>query len=185
MVRRLIVIAVVVCAGLTAGADVAVAQRSTTASAAAVPLKVTIVISRHRGDKQTSRLPFELWVNAGEESSLRVMSTVPVPQTTFAAQDGKSVPTTSYQYREIGTSITCRVHDLSDGRFRFDIGIDDSQLPELKASVPGGATLPSFQAFRATTQPLLRDGQTVQHSLATDKVTGELVKVEITASVIK
>lgn len=159
------------------------------AEAVVVPLKVTVVITRHKSDKaQTvvSRLPFELWVNTGREgASLRFHSEVPVPTTTLSTDRAQVVQ--SYSNKTLQTSVTCNAQDLGNGRFRLDIGIDDAQLLPLSRPAEVGGEFPqtATQYFRATTQPVLRDGQTVQHSLATDRITGDITKVEVTLNVVK
>jgi hypothetical protein len=42
-----------------------------------------------------------------------------------------------------------------------------------------------FRSFRASFVPLLRDGQTVQYTAATDPVSGEVVKIDVTVTVLK
>ena len=44
---------------------------------------------------------------------------------------------------------------------------------------------PSFRSFRATNAMVLRSGETGQFTTATDKVTGETVKVDVTLTVVK
>jgi archaellin len=154
-----------------------------------VPLKVTVVITRQKSDKaQTvvSRLPFELWVNTGRDgASLRFHSEVAVPTSSFSTEKNQVVQ--SYSNKTLQTSVTCNASDLGNGRFRLDIGIDDAQLLPMSRPAEGTTDFPqtATQYFRATTQPVLRDGQTIQHSLATDKISGDVVKVEITLNVVK
>ncbi len=161
------------------------------AEAAVVPLKVTVVMTRYKSDKaQTvvSRLPFELWVNTGSSATIRFGSEVPVPTIIIAQGEGadkKSTPVASFTYRSIGTSVTVNAQDHGEGRYRLEVLIEDSQV------VPA-VTDPEFigprtanQSFRATAQPILRDGQTVQHSLATDRMTGDVTKIELTLNVVK
>jgi hypothetical protein len=185
MVRRGLVIVVMLCIGLVAASGVASAQPPSDKDAF-VPLKVSIAIIRLKGAKETGRLPFELWVNTGSEATLRLNTSVAVPVTgTGSDATGKAVQSTSFQMTNLGTTLTCSARDLGDGRFRLDLGIEDSQLMPVQTSAGSDSIRAPQQSFRSTTQVVLRDGQTVQHSLATDKVTGELVKVEITAHVIK
>jgi len=44
---------------------------------------------------------------------------------------------------------------------------------------------PSIQSFRANESLLLRDGQSLQFTTATDKVTGDVMKVDVTLTVVK
>jgi hypothetical protein len=43
----------------------------------------------------------------------------------------------------------------------------------------------AFRSFTMTNSMLMRDGQTVQFATATDKVTGETIRVDVTLSVVK
>jgi type II secretory pathway component GspD/PulD (secretin) len=159
------------------------------AEAAVIPLKVTVVVTRHKSDKaQTvvSRMPFEIWVNTGSSATLRFGSEVPVPTTRIASVEGseKNTPVTSFTYRSVGTSITVSAQDHGEGRYRLDVSIEDSQIIPLATGPDVGGPRTGNQSFRSATQPILRDGQTVQHSLATDIVTGDVIKAEVTLNVV-
>lgn len=161
------------------------------AEPAVVPLKVTVVMTRYKSDKaQTvvSRLPFELWVNTGSSATIRLGSDVPVPTITMVQGEGadkKSTPVASFNYRPIGTSVTVNAHDHGEGRYRLDVSIDDSQILPAATDPDLGGPRTAFQSLRTATQPILRDGQTVQHSLATDRMTGDVTKIELTLNVVK
>src|SRR4029078_5146789 len=92
------------------------------------------------------------------------------------------------QYQDVGTSIDCSVSAAQDdGRFRVEITIDDSSVygdapnPTENKPPPGN---PSFRSCRASDSMVLRDGQTSQFTTATDKVSGEIVKVDVTLTVV-
>jgi len=185
--------AIAVVAGVVMATGASHAQTPTAqqkAEAVVVPLKVTVVITRHKSDKaQTvlSRLPFELWVNTGSDATLRIGSEVPVPSTTLSKDEttNKVTPVTTFNYRSVGTSVTVNASDLGGGRFQVKVSLSDSQiLPfEIGTSLDGPRT--ANQSLQTTTAPILRDGQTVQHSLATDRVTGDVTKIEVTLNVVK
>jgi len=44
---------------------------------------------------------------------------------------------------------------------------------------------PSFRTFRSNESLLLKDGQSQQFTTATDKVTGNVVKVDVTLTILK
>lgn len=147
-----------------------------------VPLKVTVTISRFEGEKKTASLPFVMWVNTGRDGGgIRMNSDVPIPSTTTSATGEKS---TSYSYRPLGTNIDCSANAIGDGTYRLMLSVEDSQIFRGVATQPEGPRA-SFQTFRATNQPILRDGQTVQFAVATDKTTGEVVKLDVTLNVVK
>jgi hypothetical protein len=163
-----------------------------------VPLKVQIVISRYQGEKRVSSLPFTLAVNTNlNKTSLRQGSQVPITSTSYTPasgenKDAKPQPMKSYNYRAIGTNIDCSAHTLPDGRFQLDITIDDSSVysDERPEAAPvltriAGIAIPTFKSFLSTNTVILKDGQSMQYTTATDKVTGEVTKVDVTLTVLK
>ncbi len=155
-----------------------------------VSLKVTVVISRFNGERKTGSLPFTLWVNANDRNatSLRMGEEVAVPTTTFKAGDGTATPVTSYNYRRLGTSIDCSAVSQEGGRYRLDLTVDDSAVfgdAQAGLAMPATKGLPNFQSFTSITHPVLADGQTVEFTTATDKITGEQVRVQVSLEVIK
>jgi hypothetical protein len=150
-----------------------------------IPLKITIVISRVQGEKKTASLPFTLFVNTNDQrTSLRMGADVPLPMT---ASSTTNAPV-SYSYKSIGTNIDCGADTLEDGRYRLVLTVTDSQIFSDAAGGSNATTVrgvPSYQNFTSTSGLLLRDGQTVQYTTATDKLTGEVVRVEVTLNVVK
>ena len=45
--------------------------------------------------------------------------------------------------------------------------------------------IPTFKSFLSTNTVILKDGQTMQYTTATDKVTGEVTKVDVSVTVLK
>jgi hypothetical protein len=68
------------------------------------------------------------------------------------------------------------------------LSVTDSQV---LAHPAGGAPAarpdlpPRYQSFRSSNRLLLRDGQTVQYIAASDRASGEVVKLDVTMNVIK
>lgn len=155
------------------------------------PLKVQIILARYQGEKRTSSLPYTISVNANDQrhSSLRMGASVPVVSTTFS-QAGNAAPLASYNYKDLGTNIDCSASTLDDGRFKLDLSIEDTSVyaddPNVQSlSVKTAAGAPSFRSFRSTNALVLKDGQSMQFTTATDKVSGEVVKVDVTLTVVK
>jgi hypothetical protein len=157
------------------------------------PLKITVVISRYQGDKRTGSLPFTLFVNTdGQTTNLRMGAEVPVPSATFSSAGGQQPPpVTSYQYRSIGTNIDCSAVGFEDGRYRLLLSVQDSQVfsdaGQGSAATQGAQSRApaSFQNFTSTTTLVIRDGQTIQYTTATDKASGEVIKIDATLNVVK
>lgn len=147
-----------------------------------VPLKVTVTLSRFEGEKKTASVPFVLWVNTGRDGSqIRMNSEVPIPQS--VNKDG--VVSESYSYRTVGTSIDCSAVDLGNGLYKVNLSVQDSQVFRIE-SMSKTSNLPArLQTFTSQNQPMLRDGQTVQFAVATDKTSGEVIKLDVALNVVK
>ena len=158
---------------------------------APIPLKVTVVLSRYQGDKRVSSMPYVLGVMAsgwgpGPKTALRMGVEVPVAQTRITT-DGKPGPVSSYSYRDVGTNIDCSAVDSGGGAYSLNITVEDSSIQgDTGDKTPKIARdTPIFRRFNASFSMLLRDGQTMQYTSATDPVTGEVMKIDITAAVMK
>jgi hypothetical protein len=152
-----------------------------------LPLRVTVVIARYQADKKTSSLPYTFGVISGERTNLRMGSEVPI--ITRAPKSGDSTSTPSVSYRSVGTNIDCGTTQGPGGTFRVSLTIEDSTVHLDPAQKPGSAALvtdyPSFRTFRTNFVTLMRDGQTTQHTSATDPVTGEVTRIDVTLNVLK
>lgn len=156
------------------------------------PLKVQVVISRYQGEKKVSSLPYTLSVNSvvsdrAEVSRLRMGVKVPVMMA-MPIVDGKSMPAGgSIQYQDVGTNLDCFASPADEGRFKVTVTVEDTSVvgderTPAAGRVPG---TPAFRTFSLTNSAVLRDGQSAQFSSATDKVSGETVKIDVTLTVVK
>ena len=173
---------------LTLAVTAAWAQAASAQEKTLVPLKLDVVISRQAGDKKISSMPYSLWLTANSperQASLRLGVSVPVPTTVSAqAKEGeKAEPTRSFNYRDIGTNIDASANSAAEGRFTVAITLTDSGLNSKGEPAPGEA--PMLRNFTSRFFLLLRDGQTATYMSATDPVTGETLKVDVTLSVLK
>ena len=150
-----------------------------------VPLKVQLVVSRHNADKKVSSLPYTLWVSANERRTTAIRMGVQVPvATTVYSKEGVSTP--SYSYRDVGTNIDCTATTQADGTFHVAIKLNDSSLSlDPKESGPTLKGIPAFRNFTSDFSLVLKDGQTAQYASATDPLTGETVKVDVTLTVLR
>jgi hypothetical protein len=162
-------------------------QAAAEAKAAVSPatLKITVIISRYRGDKKVGNLPYTFFIGAaGDRVSLRMGSQVPVPSTT---KHENGTITTSTSYQPVGTNFDATARTMSDGKYSLSLTISDTQMMQADGSAQPSALResPLIQTFNSVNNLYLRDGQTVQFTTATDKVTGEVVKVDVTLEVVK
>jgi hypothetical protein len=151
-----------------------------------VPLKIQVVISRYQGEKRVSSMPYMLSVNANEvrATNLRMGAQVPVMMGQPPAVDGKP-GVQAFNYKDVGTNIDCSATTHDDGRFRLQITIEDTSVIADAADATVMKGTPSFRSFRSSEYLLIKDGQSIQFTTATDKVTGDVVKIDLTLTVIK
>ena len=136
-------------------------------------VKVDIVLSRMNGNKSLSSLPYTLNVTEGSTTHLRVGSQVPIPN---------GGPAVSYQ--NVGSSIDCDVRLLVDGRYRVALTMDDSSIAEGPA--PSGIpNLPVIRSYRVDNLLVLRNGETTTFNVATDKVSGDTIRAQVTVTALK
>ena len=88
------------------------------------------------------------------------------------------------QYKNIGTQIDAAARPLDDGRFELFISVQDTALAPPPANAPPGA-LPALRTFESQNTIVLRDGQTRPFTAAADRITGEVVRVDVTLRVAK
>src|SRR5207247_466841 len=104
------------------------------------------------------------------------------------AADGK--PAQNWQYLNVGTNIDCKV-TAENGRFLVYLSINDSTVVDILTAAggrPGGAApidIPTLRNFSYTNSILLKDGESKQFVAASDKATGEIVKLDVTLNVEK
>jgi hypothetical protein len=142
------------------------------------PLRIQVVVSRYEGTstaRRISALPYELAVTANDSNmvSLRMGSQVPVP----AGRDG------AHTFLQIGTTIDARATSTDDGRFKVEVSIEDTSLIDRRSAEAQLTTVPTLRTFHTRNSVVLRDGQSVQFTAATDKTSGEVTRVEVTMMV--
>jgi hypothetical protein len=166
------------------------------------PTKVDVVLTRLNGDKKVAVLPFTLYVNADAPyGSTSVRMGVDVPVGTSTVTTGRETPvgtrggsntvaetSARVDYRNVGTSIDCSATRMDDGRFMVSVSVQDSSV--FTADVEGRAALKgadplAFRTFSMQNRLILRDAQTQQFTMATDKISGETLRVDVTLTVIK
>jgi hypothetical protein len=159
---------------------------------AAELLRVQVVIARWAKERKVSSTPYTFLVTSdGKKGELKMGVEVPVAVTSFGS-DGKS-PTVSYQWRTVGTSMSCTARPVGEGRFGLELMAESSSTyggPDAPRSSPPGepSAVPSnplFRSFAVMLTPILRDGQSVETVASTDPVSGEVVKIDLTLNVVK
>ena len=170
-------------ASAAAGQEKAEAER---AARLVTPLKVQLVVAKQAGDKKVGSLAYTFPCNTADRKlSLNLGVEVPVPV--------RKADKVEFQYRSVGSNIECEASALGDGRFDLHVAFEQSSLynPGAKAAGPepslesrlDNPTL--FRTTRSVFNAVLRDGQTTQAVAGTDPLTGEMVTVDVTLTVLK
>jgi hypothetical protein len=160
------------------------------------PVKVQIVITELEGDKKIKSLPYTLYINAPDapdwKSSgfvkLRVGSRVPVYTGGTAG---------SMTYLDVGTNMDARSAYTGEGRLLLQMKIERSWV-EGDVSVPvaksdgsvsetssGHFREPIIRNFTSELDLKLREGQSIESIVATDPISGKVLKVDISFTIVK
>jgi len=159
-----------------------------------VPLSVDVMVTRYQGDKKISSMPYMLAVNANKlgqagPALLRMGARVPVP--TIAAPPGSPAGPAGpmpgpVNYQDIGTNIDCTAKVVDQG-FELRISVSDTSV---YANIQDNATptvgnMPVFRSYQSTNTLVLKDGQSREFTAATDRVSGEVIRIGVTLRVVK
>jgi hypothetical protein len=155
------------------------------------PLKLQIVFTKFDGERKVKSLPYTLLTSAGpvvQWAKLRMGSRVPV----YTGKEG------GLQYIDVGTYIdSWIVGPAEDGRFRVQFTLERSWVEgdvpvvvERTGTEQGEKSPPQFREpvirqFKSDLNLVMHDDQTVESTLATDPLSGKVIKVTVTLSVVK
>lgn len=153
------------------------------------PLRVQVVFTEYDGDKKISSLPYSILVNAddnGPQAAVRMGLRVPI------VTDLQGNTPAQVQYIDVGTNLDGRAW-TNDGKFLLKLNVEKSSLyapgagqkPASLGKNEISSSQPVVQAFRSQLNLLIRDGQTIQSTVATDQITGHVLKVDVTLNIIK
>ncbi|HEX5069445.1 MAG TPA: hypothetical protein VFV78_04450 [Vicinamibacterales bacterium] len=185
-------------------ADAKPAQPPQPPSLPTVPVRVDVTLTRYQGDKKVSSLPFSLYASAGRQmqGQVRMRMGIDVPIGMTTTTETRTTPgsngnpgvtnatgnsSTRPEYRSIGTDIDTYVLRTDETHYSVYVSISDSSIytadGDAKSLKPADAA--AFRTFSTSNTVILRDGQTLPFGTGTDKVSGEVIKIEVTLSVIK
>jgi Bacterial type II and III secretion system protein len=188
--RHFAIVALLLMALVTPGRAQEQKPPTTPGAVAPVAVRVQVVLSRYQGEKKISSLPYTLTVNMDDrnrnsgQASLRLGTQVPITTMSRSGSDSNAPLVPSVQYRDVGTSIDCIATSLDDGRFKLQLIVEDSSV-ETGPGSGSNTTHPAFRSFRTSDTVLLRDGQSAEYSTATDRVSGDVWKVNVALNVVK
>lgn len=166
--------------------------RSETVKPKGPQLKVEFIFSEYEGEKKIKVLPYTLVVLPGNDirssdfSKLRIGDRIPVATGT---ESGK----VQFQFIDVGTSIDCRAFSVGEGRYQLALNLERSwvqgEAPVSDAkpspSIIKQYELPIIRQFRSESSLNLVDGQKIETTFATDPVSGKVIRLEISMSVIR
>lgn len=157
-------------------------------------LKVQITITENEGEKKVASLPYTFFLKAGGVgeswfpwTKVRMGSRVPV----YVGKDG------GMQYIDVGTNIDSRAMAADEGRFDLAINLErswvegDVLVPVEKAASQtsdghsGQFREPVIRQFKTELTLTMRDGQTIQSTMATDPLSGKVLTVNVSMNVVK
>jgi hypothetical protein len=150
-------------------------------------LKVGVTFAEFEGEKKLKSLPYTLVVVAHDSppyfAKLRMGSRVPI-------YTGKE---NGMQYVDVGSNIDCQASRTPDGSFDLRLSLDrswvegDVPVTVEKTNQPASGLFPEpiIRQFRTDLNLVLRDGQSVESTFATDPLSGKVFRVEVTLSVVK
>lgn len=166
----------------------------------AVAVQVDVVLTRWQGEKRTSSMPFVLMANSssrGGNTSIRMGVDVPVgtsisnvTQTSNAqGSSPRSTATEKHvtEFRNVGTDIDASVTRVDAATFGVYVNIRDSSIfTSDQTKMPNTLVDPTaFRTFSTQNTMNMTDGQTRLFGVATDKITGETLRVEVKLTVLK
>ncbi|HEV3419544.1 MAG TPA: hypothetical protein VG075_04520 [Candidatus Acidoferrum sp.] len=156
-------------------------------------LKLQVTITETEGEKKIVNLPYAFYLRVGESgpvtpyTKVRMGSRVPV----YVGKDG------GMQYIDVGTNIDARGFAGEEGRFDINLSLERSWV-EGDVAVPmerptgqptdaraGQFREPVIRQFRTELALTMKDGQTIQSTVATDPLSGKVLTINVTMNVVK
>jgi hypothetical protein len=171
------------------------AEDSQKAEVRTTPVKVQIVFTEFEGDKKVKSLPYTLYINALDAPELkpgwvklRVGSRVPIY--TGGTKENMT-------YLDVGTNIDARSAYAGEGRLLLYLRIERSwveggvSVPVAKSDSSASETSsghfqePIVRQFVSEFDLKLREGQPVESTMATDPLSGKVLKVDVSFTIVK
>ena len=157
------------------------------------PIKALIVFAEYDGDKKIKSLPYTIYINAPVSTELmpgwaklRIGNRVPV-------YTGKE----QFSYFDVGTNIDARAAHTPEGPFRVYLKLERSSVegevlvpmqkpPEASGDQGAGSfRQPVVRQFVSELDLKIREGQVLESTMATDPVSGKVLRVEVSISIVK
>ena len=172
------------------------AEERPKSEAQSTPAKALIVFTEYDGDKKVKSLPYTLYINAPDAPELK-------PGTWARLRIGSRVPvytggtTGNMTYIDVGTNIDARAAHTGNNHFLLYLNLErswvegDVSVPVAKSDGSASETSashfrePIIRQFKTELDLKVREGQVVESTMATDPLSGRVLKVEVSVSVVK
>lgn len=151
-------------------------------------LRVDLLLTEYSGSKKISSMPYMLYVGVGDAhyhptGSLRMGVKVPIAT-------GYADPKMQIEYEDVGTRIDVNATGAGDNLYRLQFTVGRSAV----SSSDEGAKIaeqihvgnyPILRDFSSSFELNLRDGESAEGMSATDPVSGNVLKGNVTIHVVK
>jgi hypothetical protein len=163
-------------------------------SASFIPLKLQVLLTEYEGTKKIASLPYTMTLTATPENKpargeMQLRDGVRVPVLT-----GSKTGENSMQYIDVGTYIGAReVHiegDFYSVNFTIErsslvVRMDNNQAKEWAPGDPSPSSQPLIRDFRNNFTMQLREGHVTETTVASDPMSGHVLKVEVSLTAVK
>jgi len=185
---------IVLAAGTGFGQEKPKTEEKPKAESQSLPIKVQIVFTEFEGDKKVKSLPYTMDLNASDSPELRLGGWAKM-------RIGSRVPVyvgnNQMQYIDVGTNIDARGAYSGAGHLLLQLNVERSWVegevsvpvtkPDTASSEPpsGHFREPIIRGFKSELELKLREGQSIESTMATDPISGKLLKVEVSFVALK
>ena len=163
-------------------------------SESVIPIKLQVLLTEYDGTKKIASLPYSMSLTAAPEGK--------PPNSTTQVRDGVRVPVltgsktgeSSVQYIDVGTNIDARIAHTAGELYSVEVRIersslvlrtDNSQAKEWAPGDPSPGNQPLVRDFRNSFTMQLREGHGSEATVATDPMSGHVLKVELLLTLVK
>jgi hypothetical protein len=162
-------------------------------SESVTPIKLQVLLTEYDGTKKIASLPYTMSLTATPENKpgayAQVRDGVRVPVLT-----GSKTGESSMQYIDVGTNIDARAAHIAGELYNVElriersslvVRIENNQAKEWAPGDPSPGSQPLIRDFRNNFTMQLREGHGNEATVASDPMTGHVLKVEVLLSVVK
>ena len=174
---------------LAAAAPLRAQERSAPPPQPGIQLKVQVVLNEFDGNKKEATLPYTFFVNADDPNPRKTTQIRTGLRVPIATRGAGSEATAQFTYMDVGTNLDCTALSVPEGRFKLEISIDRTYLYNapngLNTGISVSSVNPIIGHFTSSYNLVVRDGQAVEATTTTDPISGHVLVVSVTTTVVK